>query len=264
MRRPHFDTEYGEDDGFDARNKKNHELIRRYFIPSILASGMNVNLKMDVDPIDLSGDERDYPNPNDFDAYAGIRSPDLMGIDRRMKIINCPGLAMAYLEVKDFPQLSKHNATGCEARLVMRYIAIQHLCRIPVVMLFRDVDRPATDRLGELRSAFGKGPYGGLIWDLDIHEASLSPKVPHVKGDKKYPQILWRAQNPISGKPIMRPMSEIAEQLRSGEVSMRSVDPRGHQLWDTLNGPRWREWPEARRQKEMLVPKDGLTVFTTT
>jgi len=274
----HFPTEYDNDSDFDARNKKNHELIRKYYVPDILASGMNVGLKMDVDPIYLSDDAKgDYPNPNDFSAYAGLRSPDLMGNDPRMKIINSPGLAMAYLEVKDFPQLSKYNATGCEARLVMRYLSIQHLYQIPVVMLFRDEDRPATDRLGELKSAFGKGPYGGLIWDLMVHEASMSPHVPHKRetpsGNKYYPQVIWRAQNPITNAPIMMPMREIADQLRSGEVSMRRVDPAKHQLWETLGSDRWkkewigkydeRSWFNGRR-KPMRVPKDGLAVFTAT
>ena len=263
----HFETDYEDGTSFDERNAANHKIIREKYIPSIKDAGMSVNLKQDVDPIELSDDDKkDYPNPNDFTAYAGIRSPDLMAIDGRIRIANILGLSIAYMEVKDFPQLSKYNATGCEARLVMRYLAIQHLCRLPLVMLFRDEDRPATERLPELKSAFGRTPYGGLIWDLDVHEGSMSPRIPHVKegkfGKREFPQILWRAQNPFDGKPFMSPIQEIAELLRSGKVSMKSVDPTGFPLWNTLNGQRWEEWPEELRQKPMIVPKGGLVVFT--
>lgn len=266
----HYKTVYGDETDFDARNALNHEEIKKHYIPAILKSGMSVNLKVDVDPIELSpGAKADYPNPNDFTAYSGIRSPDITVIDEQIRIVGAEGLAEAYMEVKDYPRLSKYRETGCEARLVMRYLAIQHLCRKPVIMLFKDHDRQENDKFAEQKAAFGGEPYGGLIWDLVVSTKSF--RIPHVKrrpdgSEGRFAQILWYLDRP-DGTPLMRPISEIAEALRSGRTRMTSVDPTDESrsydqpLWSMLNNKEmWKGWPSPK--EFMRVPKKGLVVFT--
>ena len=261
----HYETVYGPETDFATRNARNHEEIKRHYIPAILKSGLSVNLKVDVDPIELSDhDKEDYPNPNDFTSYSGIRSPDITVIDDRIRIVGAEGLAEAYMEVKDYPRLSYYRETGCESRLVMRYLAIQHLCRKPVVMLFKDHDRKENGKFAEQKAAFDGEPYGGLIWDLVVSTKSF--RIPHVKrhpngSEDKFAQILWHLDRP-DGTPLMKPVSEIAEELRSGRVSMRAVDPSDHPLWSMLgNKELWKGWPKPK--EFMRPPKGGLVVFTS-
>ena len=265
----HFETEYTGADTFEEKNRRNADIIRSKYLPFMIAAGLTVIPKVDADPIELSPYAKaSYPNPVDFNARNGIRPPDVMGIDQRMRIANAPSLDTAYFEVKDFPQTSLHNASGCEVRLVRRYLGIQHLFHMPVVMLFMDRDVPATPSLPyALDSAFKENgeyiPYGGLLWDLLLHDKSMSPRIKHKGETRNSPQIIWQVQD-LEKKRIMRPINEIAESLRSGKVRMESMDPTSHPLWKSIHNVYW--WGEWGVKKEdmprMVVPPGGLTVFT--
>jgi len=251
---------------FEETLEISDENTKNFYLPHIIKAGFSVNPKQDSWPLSLSKEEKEnYINPNDNNAYSGIRSPDLLAFCGSMSA----SIPFVFFEIKDFARLGIWPLTGFPVRLDMRYIALQHMYKIPVIILFRDYPREASGNIPALtKSPYGFNiPYGGLLWDLPICSVK-SWNIDHInhKNGKRYPQILWKTEDD-EGNPTMLTIYEIAETIKRGLIKMKTIDPldpKLGELWRITNNKDRLESVKGtyKELKPMSVPEGGLNIFT--
>lgn len=250
---------------FEQTLKVSDNNTNEFYTPKIVDAGFSVGSKQDAERIQLSKVEQEnYINPNDDNAYAGIRSPDLLALCPFSSLIR-----LVFFEIKDFPRLGIYAMTGFPIKLIMRYIALQHLYKIPIIILFRDFYRPPSGNIpGLLSSPYGFNiPYGGLLWDLPISTTKswvIAHKPP--RSGRQYPQILWETEDSKRNAKMLT-IYEIAEKFKQGLVKMKTInplDPKEGELWRiTNNKTRIKSIKQDYAQVQpMTVPENGLNIFT--